>query len=74
VPHVVENVTASLNITVGIAPIVKPVQTTQFNITLLNNVTEIKEDKKGKKDKKGDSFIQGALSGPFKTNDKEEDK
>jgi hypothetical protein len=71
---VVEEVDAILNATVVIEPNVKPVQVTRFDVTLVNNVTEI-DDKKDKKDKeKGDSFIVGSLGGPFKPIDKKDEK
>jgi hypothetical protein len=71
------DVDAVLNATVVIEPVVKPVQVTRLNVTLVNNVTAFddKKDKKEKGDKeKGDSFIKGSLGGPFKPIDKKDEK
>jgi hypothetical protein len=72
VAPIVEDVKAELNITAGIAPIVKPVNVNRVEVTLSNNVTVFEGKKDKEKDKKGDSFIKGSLAGPFKMFEKEE--
>jgi hypothetical protein len=60
-------VNAKLNVTVVVKPIKLPINITQFDVTLVNNVTDFEKDKdKGKKDDKPGMFE--------KFDDKKEDK